>query len=236
MRKKYDKLNRATDIYEKGLPLITYENLKFLAAYCRKILGYGDKRTEDLVIRYCLDCDENFSEINNAGMLKSALKFSKFQSLEDVKVVDIYKHELDSIEKVKDFRTQVIVISMLVYSKVHYPNSKKFTINIDDLSEIIYLSNVKMTIQTFVENYYFLLKFANISNHKYGNDFFEIKIIKKIGDIAFSITEFKDIRKQYVNFLGKEFFFCKSCGKKSEKNSGSQSYCKECSSNRRKNK
>ena len=233
MKKKYDKYERAKDFYEKGLPIITHENLRFLAAYFRQELGYGDVRTEKTLLKYCLECEENFSVTNNAGMFESALKFSKFQRLYDVEKVHIYKHELEKIDSIKDFRTQVFVLSLLVYNKANHENSKKYTFNIHILSEILFLANIKMTVSTFVKNYYFLLKSANLSSHKYGNDFFEIKIDKKVGDVAFSIDDFKDIRKQYIRYLGKEFFFCKVCGKKEEKKSGSQSYCKECLSKKR---
>lgn len=234
MKRKYDNFTKAKNIYDKGLPLITYENLTLLATYARRVLKYGDVRTEKLLLKYCLDCEENFSEVSNAGMISSAIKFSKLKKLEDVEKVSVYTFEIDAIQKIKDFKVQVFVLSALIYSKANNPNAKKYSFSIHIISEILDLANIKMTTATFIKNYYFLIKSENLSMHKFGRDYFEILVPKKIGDVAFEVTKFKNIRQQYIDYIGMEFFYCKECNKKTEKKSGSQTYCNDCAKNRRK--
>ena len=102
------------------------------------------------------------------------------------------------------------------------------------ISEILDLANIKISTEAFVKNYYFLIKSANLSKHKYGNDYFEILVPRKVGKLAFEVTEFKNIRQQYIDYIGMEFFYCKQCGNKTEKKTGSQSYCNDCAKERRK--
>lgn len=229
MKKKYDNFTRAKDIYDKGLPLITYENLSLLATYARKVLKYGDTRIEKLLIQYCEDCEETFSAITGNVFLNSALRSSKTRNLRDIHSVEIFVNEIEEIKKIKDFKAQVFVLSCLVYSKANYPNSNKFFINVHSAVDILELCGMRISIDQFIKNHYFLIKSVNLLKHYYGKEFFEILIPKnEIGEVAIVFNDFRNIYRKYVDFLGKEIFFCKSCGKEVEKTGNRHAFCKEC--------
>jgi len=237
MKREFDEFENAKNLYDKGLVSISHKSLTALARYVRQELGYGDKRVENVLLEYCYEFQKDFSPVANADMIAGAVKYSVHSFLKKVDQVDVYKHEMDALQRVKDFKMQVFVLSMIIYCRVHQPNSKTFALGIDRISEVIDLSNIKMSTKNFIENYYFLLKSANVTGHRPGNDFFYLTIPKlDSGEIVVTIDEFSDIRKKYIDFVGSEIFYCKLCEKSFEKKAQSQVYCKKCSGEIRKEK
>ena len=168
-----------------------------------------------------------------------AVRYSKKSTipLTDFSNIDIYTEWLENTKKIKDFKAQVIFLTMIIYSKIFHPKGKNLIFYENELSDILEMSGIKMTVKTFSEKYYFLLKSNNLVEHKPMKDFVFLKIDKfPLGEISFTISDIKNIKKQYVEYLGGEIFYCKSCKKEYKKKGLSQVYCKECSSERRKEK
>jgi len=239
MKKLSDEKSDAEKIYKDGLPSISRKNLYLLARYLREILKYGDVRVEKTIIEYCEKFESDFSSIASYELIQYAISSSKKtkRMLSDFDKVSVTQSEVLFVQKIKDFKSQTILLSMIIFEKVYHPNSKKFNVSIFDIRQILEISGLKMSLDKFIRDYYFLLKSENLITHRHNWRAIKINLEKKESDkVLFWVYELENIKKHYINYLGKEIFYCKICGKECERTGNIHVYCKECSSKIRKNK
>lgn len=220
----------AKKIYDNGLAKIIYRDVLYLAAYLRKELKFGDVRVEKKIIEYCEAADEDFSAVNGSGFIHSVVRNSKNMNLRDIEFVEIYKHELDKIQEIKDFSVQVFVFSALVYNKIFYPMSKKYYIDIHTIKDILDMTGLKISRDRFIKDYYFMIKAANLSYHRAGRNYIKLNIERFVGELVGKITVFRNLKDIYKDMVGGEFYYCKRCGDRIEFEKGKKrrEYCSFC--------
>lgn len=227
----------AKKIYNNGLTKIIYRDVLYLAAYLRKELKFGDVRVEKKIIEYCEAVDEDFSAVNSSDFIHSVIRNSKNMNLKDTEFVEIYKHELDKIQEIKDFSVQVFVFSALVYNKIFYSMSKKYNVDIHTINDILDMTGLKISKDRFIRDYYFMIKAANLSYHRAGRNYIKLNIERFTGESVGKITVFRNLKDIYKDMIGGEFYYCKRCGDriKFEKGKRRKVYCDICFKIERKN-
>lgn len=240
MKRIVDELTKAEKLYNEGLPSITRQNLYLLARYFRKVLKWGDTRVENGLIEYCEKFEENFSVVASQEMLDYAISHSRKTKKELLNIgkIPIYKDELLVVDSVKDFKLQTILLAMIVYSKAHHSTKNQHYYSVYETGQILELAKVGMSVTRFINNYYFLLKSANISRHISGKGRVNLWIGKdeENREVAFYVEDFSNIKKQHIDYIGEEIFFCKNCGKKETRKGKTHFLCKECSKKNRQEK
>ena len=181
--------------------------------------------------------DKNYPNFNIADWqntieksVKYVSKYSSFDFLNIVKV-DIYQEELEIIKDINNLRLEKLAFVLLVYSKI-YNQMNKNDSNWVNSSLTDIFSDTKMAVGT---------KDKGLMINKLGDmgllevskkvDCTNIKVLftKGSGDIAFEVTDFRDIVFYYLKWIGDSISICEGydCGRLI-KAYNSRKYCAEC--------
>lgn len=247
MQTIYNEHGFGKSIFENGFSNpngISYREIVLLARYLRETFDYGEVTLRKKLLELLLKSQPNFAvntEINRDRIKRAislAMKDVMMRRVEEP--VMIYKSEIESIRKVKHFKAQVFLLSLLIFSKWKKSNiendEKGQVVFMDDYSKVIQLANISTSYKKILVDFHVLYRAENLfkiisfPKDKTVKCFASLTLGEASGEIAMRISEFRDIRKQYIEFLGGEIFYCKQCSKEDVKKNNRQSHglCSDC--------
>lgn len=183
---------------------------------------------------------ENYQEYKWYNKIKKACENlyesdenSEFRELE---YIPIYQKEIDLISTLPNDRQKKFMFTL--YTIARYMNcggwiNKK---DIHGLSEVFKLANVTITMDKknemlhdlYINGYIYFGK--KIDNLNIRVDLIENNedIELQNEDIAYKVTEFKNIGNQYIGNFKKGYKQCKCCGKRIKNTGNRKMYCAKC--------
>ena len=225
-----DLLNKATynneDLGDK--PSAT---LNLLARYYREI-GKTDDEIKNLLDNFLKSClKDSYKPSKWIDSIFYQVKKSGKYSLKKVDEVTVTKSEIDTIQNVKGKARQKVLFTLLILAKFY--NAVSDTNNNwcnMEYKKIFKLANVQLSTdnQALLMNDLYslgLIKYSkNISKLNVSVNF-----IDNDSDIILSITQLRDLGKEYLMFCGEGYIRCEKCGVPIKKSrNGRTKYCFKC--------
>ncbi len=225
-------------IYERGNFLEGFYNYYEAFGLCQYLIWYkefGYQRCKTYLIEFSKRCDPSFNEVKSLDRINTVIKKAENKKPDSFQTVSLTEIELRNIEKIKDFKYQKILFSILVYAKrfkFDTTNQKKkkdflgYSLHSNVLHNILIDMGLKVSKKTL----------PNFLNILYANNF-----LKDTGDQRYvailyaednskPVVEILDNENpwtKFVEYLGGEFIYCEICGEKVIKNSNRQKLCKK---------
>lgn len=203
---------------------------------------YSKKETRVLLDTFLLQCDNTASLPQWSDTLDYAvIRALKYDAVK-IDSIDITKPEMEiinSLEKVQLRRLAFTLLCLAKYWLIVNPNSNGWVNNKD--SEIMKYANINTSIKRQSAMYSELRELGLIQfSKKIDNTNVKVCFIKE-GDVAHSVTDFRNLGYQYLLSQGSDNYMqCQSCGvvfrkdniipkELPQKGGRPRKYCKECS-------
>lgn len=220
-------------IKSRSLGSKPFETLSRVAKYYMD-KNYSKKETRGMLDTFLLQCDPTASLPKWSETLDYAV--SRALKYDAIKIdgIDITKPEIEKINLMVGKQMRRLAFTLLCLAKYwdiinpqgdHWVNSKD--------SDIMRMANINTSIKRQSLMYYTLNEAGMIQfSKKVDNTNVRVCFIEQ-GDVALTITDFRNLGYQYLYYNGEPYFECQNCGitVKSENTTGrKQKYCKECAS------
>lgn len=197
-----------------------------VAKYMRHILGYGDARIKTELIEFCKKHDPYFRVVPNRAGISKAIASSRKEFRDTSAEIKITKVEIDKIQRVKSFKSQKIMMAVLLMSKL----KKDTKIWLSDwvvVRKIIH-KNVTNKNISLCFNLYYEKGLVEVSHSAHT-----IKIESDTDKsppaiIIVSDSDVYSLMRRYETYCGGVIRYCGVCGNKIEVTSNSRKYCDSC--------
>lgn len=197
--------------------------------------GMSKAETKDALKDYIVACNPHASIVKMDDMINAAVGYGHNHSLLEIESVDVYKDEISTIRAITQGKqTERLAFTLLCLSK--YWNIKlesdKSWVN-SKTSEIMGLANMRTSIKRQGDMYNYLKEDGLITLSK-RVDCTNVRVNFGCtsGDIALSVTDFRNLGNQYLMYIGEPFFICAECGSVTKMNNPGigrkQKYCADC--------
>lgn len=219
----------------------TYE-LGLIACYFRHNLKMSMDQTEESLLDFCTDNNDDFNKILSRNKIKKAINMPTYRKLRKRINPVVYGNEMDIIFNTFDnHKVQGATFASLTYAKFfgdkdHFINDKfknnqdkKYTVSLS-MAQMLRLSKInvdkKTRFQIIHEVHQSGLVTFNIGRNNQG--FYEVNFVDEIGVPQIIITDLYDLSKFFP-------YICDNCGKTYNKKSGQRhQLCEECYQEKRK--
>lgn len=204
--------------------------LNLLARYYREVGKNSDEIKELLsdFLRRCLK--DKYKESKWINSIFYQVVKSKKYTLKKVDNVTVTKSEMEIIQSVKGKSRQKVLFTLLVLAKYYNSVSEKNNnwTNIE-YKKIFKLANVQLSIQNqaLLINDLYNYGFVNVSRNV-GKPNIQVNFINYESDIVLTITQLKDLGKEYLLFCGEDYIRCQKCGSIIKNYKNNNKYCKVC--------
>lgn len=194
---------------------------------------YSKKDTRNLLDTFLLQCDPKASLPKWADTLDRAVSRALKYDAIQVDGIDITKAEMGKIDALEGKQMRRLAFTLLCLAKYwdivnpagdHWVNSKD--------SDIMAMANVKTSVKRQSLMYHTLNELGLIQfSKKVDNTNVKVCFIED-GDVAMTITDFRNVGYQYLKYHGEPYFECQNCGIITRLGSPAkgikQKYCKSC--------
>lgn len=222
------------EIYESKSFEINFRNLLYLGKYLRFEFGYKQAKTKTELLNRCLSINPDFNINSNSGLIDDVVRsvFLYIRPPENVERVEITNKDLEKIRTVKNFKYQIMLLSMLIWARA-FSHSKELYVSSEDISQIKEMAKIYLPNEEYRTSFRGIIKSYGLSGYKKYKDtngrislLFDVEYDKS--DVCLVFSRFENIRKQYIEFLGGEIFYCSKCQKEEIKRSNRHKLCAEC--------
>lgn len=205
--------------------------LNLLARYYREV-GKNNDEIKELLSDFLHRClKDKYKESKWIDSIFYQVIKSKKYTLKKVDKVTVAKSEMEIVQAVKGKSRQKVLFTLLVLAKYYNAVSEKNN-NWTNLEykKIFKLSNVQLSIQNqaLLINDLYNCGFVNVSRNV-GKPNIQVNFINNETDVVLTITQLKDLGKEYLLFCGKDYIRCQKCGTLVKNYKNSNKYCKKCS-------
>ena len=226
----YKELDIAKSLHDNGFTngYRMGEAIK-VAKYMRHILGYGDARTKTELIKFCVKNDKLFRPVPNRSGIIKAVNGSKRGFTDTTDTVIITKNEINSIQQVKNFKYQKIMLAILLVCKIKNKNS--FWLNErPSIRKIVSRKISNDDIATCLTMYYGV-EMVEVIGRRHTLLFID-EYTDKPSIIIDSDYAVHNLVSYYETVCGGEISYCKSCEKEIKRTSNRRAYCDHCGRDR----
>lgn len=204
--------------------------LNLLARYYREV-GKDNDEIKELLSDFLHRClKDKYKESKWIDSIFYQVVKSKKYTLKKVDKVEITKPEIEIIQSVKGKSRQKVLFTLLVLAKYYNAVSDKNN-NWTNLEykKIFKLANVQLSIQNqaLLINDLYNCGFVNVSRNV-GKPNIQVNFVDNESDIILTITQLKDLGKEYLLFCGEDYIRCQKCGTLVKNYKNSNKYCKKC--------
>ena len=220
-------------IESRSLGTKPFETLSRVAKYYID-KNYSKKETRDILDTFLLQCDPTVSLPKWSETLDYAVLRALKCNAVKIDGVEITKPEINRIDSLEGIQVRRLAFTLLCLAKYwdivnpqgdHWVNSKD--------SDIMRMANINTSIKRQSLMYHTLNEAGMIQfSKKVDNTNVRVRFITQ-GDVALTITDFRNLGYQYLRYHGEPYLECQNCGitVKSKNTIGrKQKYCKECAS------
>lgn len=220
-------------IASRSLGTKPFETLSRVAKYYID-KNYSKKETRDILDTFLLQCDPTVSLPKWSETLDYAVLRALKCNAVKIDGVEITKPEIERIDSLEGIQVRRLAFTLLCLAKYwdianpqgdHWVNSKD--------SDIMRMANINTSIKRQSLMYHTLNEAGMIQfSKKVDNTNVRVRFITQ-GDVALTITDFRNLGYQYLRYHGEPYLECQNCGitVKSKNTIGrKQKYCKECAS------
>lgn len=197
--------------------------------------GYSKKDTRNKLDAFLLQCDPTASLPKWSSALDYAVtRASKYEAIE-IDSIDITKPEMEIIDSLNGKQIKRLAFTLLCLAKywqIVIPTGDHWVNNKDN--EIMAMANINTSIKRQGLMYWTLRELGLIQfSRKIDNT--NVKVcFAQDGEVAMSISDFRNLGYQYLKYHGEPYFECVNCGMTTKFsdpiNGRKQKYCKSCAS------
>lgn len=208
-----------------------FETLTRVARYYFEF-GYNKHIVRQKLDEFFLLCNPSASLPKWSSLLDHAIAAAASRKAVHIDHIDITQPEIDLINAVPGIQTRRLAFTLLCLSKYwnevnHHADN---WVNSSD-SDIMRMANINTSIkrQSAMFHTLYALGFIRFSR-KVDNMNVQVCFAKD-GDVALSITDFRNLGYQYLRYLGECFTECENCGvviRANVINGRPRKYCNEC--------
>lgn len=204
--------------------------LNLLARYYREI-GKDNDEIKELLSDFLHRClKDKYKESKWIDSIFYQVIKSKKYTLKKVDSIIISKSEMEIIQSVKGKSRQKVLFTLLVLAKYYNAVSEKNNnwANLE-YKKIFKLANVQLSIQNqaLLINDLYNCRFVNVSKNV-GKPNIQVNFIDNESDVVLTITQLKDLGKEYLLFCGEDYIRCQKCGSIIKNYKNNNKYCKDC--------
>lgn len=208
--------------------------LNLLARYYREV-GKDNDEIKELLSDFLHRClKDKYKESKWIDSIFYQVVKSKKYTLKKVDKVEITKPEMEIVQSVKGKSRQKVLFTMLVLAKYYNAVSDKNN-NWTNLEykKIFKLANVQLSIQNqaLLINDLYNCGFVNVSKNV-GKPNIQVNFVYNEYndfDVILTITQLKDLGKEYLLFCGENYTRCQKCGVAiKQSRNGKSRYCRNC--------
>lgn len=228
-------------IYRNGFSkgVFDYWEAMGVAQYLVWTSGFKKSRTKRVLIEWCEEHDKSFNKYLYRKQILSVVDIAMKKRPDKIVDVTVTKNEIDTIQKVKDFKVEKWLFALLVVAKrekfdttslTKRRNQKGYYVTVDDVYQIARLSSIRMR----KEDIGFFI-------HKYVVDGYLLPTkVGKVGILysdensqpVLEVLGSEDAVKSYEKINRGDIIFCCDCNKPITKKSNRHVRCEECSQKR----
>lgn len=236
--------NYGKEVYERGSFSEGFYNYYEAFGLCQHLiwkLGYGFQRCKTYLTEFSKKSDPSFNEVKSLDRINIVIKRAEKKKPDDFPTVVVTEKEMENISKIKNFKYQKFLFSILVYAKrykfdttnqrkkkdilgYHLSRQKTHDISVD-IGMKISLSNIGL----FLTEFHYLGMIDGAMN--------EYISILYSEDNSIPMLEVKGVEYPwliYIDYFSGEQIFCDNCKKMIKKEKVNQKYCKICGEIKRK--
>lgn len=204
--------------------------LNLLARYYREV-GKDNDEIKELLSDFLHRClKDKYKESKWIDSIFYQVVKSKKYTLKKVDKVAITKPEMEIVQSVKGKSRQKVLFTLLVLAKYYNAVSDKNN-NWTNLEykKIFKLANVQLSIQNqaLLINDLYNCGFVNVSRNV-GKPNIQVNFVDNESDVVLTITQLKDLGKEYLLFCGEDYIRCQKCGSIIKNYKNNNKYCKDC--------
>lgn len=197
---------------EKVLGNKPYETLTRISKYYT-YNGLSKRDVRKRLEEFLISCDKALSVITWSNTLDSAAKYATKYPLVVIDHIDITKSEMKKIEGLSGKQLQRLAFTLLCIAKymgIVYPHTD-YWVNTPD-NEIMKMANINTSIKR-QSLMYSQLRDAGLIRFSKRIDNLSVQVLfVEDGDVAMSVSDFRNLGYQYMKFHGEPYYVCKNCG------------------------
>lgn len=209
-----------------------FESLVRIARYY--IYNSKDKKeVRDLLKKYIVSCGDSSQASSLENKIDLIMSCAEKRSIYMIDRIDITVSEIDKIKQIKSVQEQRLAFTLLCISKfftITNPKTDHWVPTPDN--EIMKMANVNTSIKRQSSMYAHLRDIGMVRfSNKVDNLSVQVLFCSDDDEIALSITDFRNIGDQYMNYINGGYYFCDNCGiicKRNKKSDRAQKYCVDC--------
>lgn len=220
-----------------------YYELELLATHFRE-KGYGKAGIRKRLIEKAKELYPRFNRVLYFEEIEKAVRQAmKKNKIPDMWEVVIYKEELDKIRGIRNFKSQLIIFSMLVTAK-SYPEWGYNSVSSweTDIKNVLSLSGTRVTYKKFLREYrkkleeFGLLRYIIYRRGRLKAKYLLPFALKEGKTPLFTFSTKEHIAEcavRYKEWTGGELFWCSDCGEENIRTSPRQLRCSDCAVERK---
>lgn len=183
---------------------------------------------------------EHYNNYNAAlweNTIEDISKKAHKYALKEIDKIEITKTELDKISELNNIKCKKLLFTMLCYAKYHNIISDKNNGWVNaEIRELYRIARV--TVKHRADKFLYLndLEQMGLIEFSSKNDNLNLKVtfIDDDGDIVLTISDFRELGYEYLNYIGNgKFIRCECCGRLVKTTGKNTHYCTECQREKR---
>lgn len=220
-------------IREKQIGKNAFETFRLIARYYLDN-GCQEKNVRERLDKFLLRCDPDASLPKWSDLLDKALKNAVRRPAVDIDEINITKSEMEIIDKIKGKQCRRLAFTLLCLSKYWMIVNPKTDYWVkDNGNEIMSMANISTSLRRQSQLYRTLWEAGLIQfSKKVDNTNVRVLFANDEGEVAMTITDFRNLGYQYLKYHGEPYFECENCGitvkYANPKMGRPQKYCKSC--------
>lgn len=198
--------------------------------------GYSKREAREMLEHFLVQCSPNVVLNRWSDLLDKIVKNVNKYTIVKIDGVNITKRELEQIEKIEGKQIKRLAFTLLCLAKywnVISPANNSW-VNTSD-KEIMQMANINTSIKR-QSAHFGTLKEAGLIRFSKKIDNLNVQVLfaddDKNGEVALTITDYRNLGYQYLRYYGGSFFECANCGivEKANENARGpkQKYCATC--------
>lgn len=207
---EYDWAEKA--IKDKVLGNKPYETLSRVAKYYT-YKNYARKEVRQMLDEFLLQCEPAVSLVAWSNTLDSAAKSASKYPLIIIDSIDITVPEMMRIDALQGKQVRRLAFTLLCIAKYMHTvsNTTNYWVTTPD-NEIMKMANISTSIKR-QSGMFGQLKDEGLIRFSKQIDNLSVQVLfVEEGDVAFRVTDFRNLGYQYMKYHGEPYFECAQCG------------------------
>lgn len=179
--------------------------------------------------------ENNYKNYNSAlweDIIEDISKKANKYPLREIDSIGITQQELDEISEIDNLKYQKLLFTMLCYAKLYNLISENNNgwIN-SDIKEIFRVARISVKHRNDKFLYLNDLERTGLISFSSKNDNLNIRVnfVNMSGEEVFSISDFRELGYEYLNYIGNgKFIRCSECDRLTKKTNNKCLYCIKC--------